>query len=83
MTYTTGVARRSLGQPDPVLHLTVVVAGQDTLWCTGGAAVAGINTMRHRRCPRCLALARRDLVENEVEPNEPTALDWFLQRSTR
>lgn len=81
MSYETGVAKRSLGRPDPVLHLVVVNGpGQENLWCSGGPGVAKINTLTQRRCPGCLALAREYLVEYEVDDDEATDLDWYLQR---
>jgi hypothetical protein len=79
--YETGAARRSLAQPDPVLHLLTRIGNDWVMWCSGGPGER-VNTMTHRRCPKCLALARRDLAENG-EPGEPSDLDWYIGRYIR
>lgn len=80
--FETGTAVRSKHNPDPILHLIVRGADGWQTWCGGGAAL-NENTVTHRRCSRCLALARADLVANGIEENEESDLDWYLQRRPR
>lgn len=52
-----GVSSRALYRIDPLTHL---LAGGLYMWCSGGTALAE-NTITHKRCPRCMTLARQML----------------------
>lgn len=78
--FETGIAVRSKHHIDPVLHVIVVQGSDYRTWCGGGKALRE-NTVTQRRCPRCLALARQDLIESEVEPGDESDLDWYLGRT--
>lgn len=78
--FEVGVAKRSGAHIDPPLHLLVSNREGYATWCGGGPAFVA-NTVTQRRCVKCLALAREDLVDNPVEPHEPSDLDWFVQRT--
>jgi hypothetical protein len=79
--FETGVAARSGARADPIEHLLVRGGtGKWVTWCGGGPAIEGFVSIRRRRCPKCVALARADLVELEVPDDEESDLDWFLGR---
>lgn len=68
-----GIARRAQMQVDPPLH---IVTERSELWCTGGPANKGENTVTRRYCRQCLTLAREmyaDLADEEGEPDAPAA----------
>lgn len=62
--YTWGVATRSLGRPDPALHILWREGNEHKTWCGGGPATAGIRNVTGRTCPKCVTLAREDYAEN-------------------
>jgi hypothetical protein len=78
--FDTGIARHSMHHMDPVLHLLVRDGSEWATWCGGGRAQVE-NTVTQRRCRRCLALARADLIENGVAPSDRSDLDWYLRRT--
>lgn len=78
--FETGIATHSKHQIDPILHLLVIYDGSYRTWCGGGPAQRE-NTVTQRRCPKCLALARGDIVD--VELDEATDLDWYLGREVK
>jgi hypothetical protein len=77
--FETGAARQSMHRIDPVLHLLVRNGAGWATWCGGGPAEPA-NTPRQRRCSKCLTLARADLANNQVGPDEASDLDWYLER---
>ncbi len=78
--FETGIARHSMHRIDPVEHLITRNGQEFRTWCGGGLAMESTSITR-RRCRRCLALARRDLIENDVALNEPSDLDWYIGRT--
>jgi hypothetical protein len=76
--FETGIATHSKYRMDPVLHL-IVRSPEWVTWCGGGLAQRE-STVTQRRCKRCLALARRDITENDVSDDEASDLDWYLGR---
>lgn len=80
--FETGTARHSMHNPDPILHLLVSDGGAWRTWCGYGLAAVEM-TPSQRRCRKCLTLARNDLIEMEVEPDEASDFDWYLSRAPR
>ena len=54
-------------QIDPPLH---IVTENAELWCTGGPAHKGENTVTRRYCRRCLTFAR-EMYEDLTDEDEP------------
>lgn len=81
--FETGVAARSGTRIDPIEHIVVRVSGDWKTWCGGGPAVQGFVSVTRRRCPKCIALAKADLLELGVAEDEPSEFDWFLKRIPR
>lgn len=78
--FANGISARSQCRADPVLHVIVRDGNGWGLWCSGAKALYE-NTLTGRRCPTCMALARADLRENGVAPDERSGFDWYLGRT--
>lgn len=82
--FETGVAKRASSHIDRIEHVVVRMGHDDwRTWCGGGPAVEDQVSVTRRRCPRCLALARHDLVELQVADDEASEFDWYLGRRPR
>jgi hypothetical protein len=77
--FELGIARSSRHRRSPLMHLLVPVGGVWHMWCSSGSGLRE-NPLGQRRCPRCAALARQDLVANLVQPDDATNFDWYLGR---
>lgn len=71
MQIEQGIARRSAGQPDPLIHILV---GERAMWCTGGEGLR-LNSVSRARCPRCTALLREGVRDKRFDESE---LDEWL-----